>query len=104
MNEVNETITKLFELMKERGVTAKQLSAETGITQSCFTEWKKGRANPKTDALITLSNYFNVPLDYFTGSSASGSEIDIKIQAEIQQLSDEQKADALKYIKYLRTN
>ena len=93
---------RIFELMEKEHVTAKQLSAATGISQSNFTEWKKGRSNPKLDALIQISEFFNVPVEYITGTDTDGNAMDLKIQAEAKQLSDEQKADVLKYIEFVK--
>ena len=94
---------RIFELMEKEHVTAKQLSAATGISQSNFTEWKKGRSNPKVDALIQISEYFSVPVEFITGTESDENAMDLKIQAESKQLSDSQKADVLKYIEFIKT-
>lgn len=94
---------RIFELMEKEHVTAKQLSAATGISQSNFTEWKKGRSNPKLEALIQISEFFNVPIEYLTGTETDENAMDLKIQAEAKQLSDNQKADVLKYIEFIKT-
>ena len=99
----NDIVNKIFELMKLRGLNAKQVSIETGISQSSFTEWKKGRAKPKTDALIILSKYFGIPLEQLTGiETPEISPIDAELNAEMQQLSDDQKKELLKYAKFLQ--
>lgn len=94
---------RIFELMEKEHVTAKQLSAATGISQSNFTEWKKGRSNPKLEALIQISEFFNVPVEYLTGTETDENAMDLKIQAEAKQLSENQKADVLKYIEFIKT-
>lgn len=94
---------RIFELMEKEHVTAKQLSAAIGISQSSFTEWKKGRSNPKYEALIQISEFFNVPVEYLTGTESDENAMDLKIQAEAKQLSDEQKADVLKYIEFVKS-
>lgn len=62
---MNSTVQKIFQLMSERKVTAKQVSSETGISQSNFTEWKKGRSNPKIDSIKSIADYFELPVEYF---------------------------------------
>ena len=94
---------RIFELLEKEHVTAKQLSAATGISQSNFTEWKKGRSNPKYEALIQISEFFNVPVEYLTGTETDENAMDLKIQAETKQLSEEQKADVLKYIEFVKS-
>lgn len=103
MQNISTTkIPRLFELISERKLTAKQVSNDTGIPQSNFTEWKKGRCNPSKSALSVLSEYFNVSIEYLIGVDTDENAIDLTIQAEVQQLSEEKKKEALKYIKYLK--
>lgn len=56
---------KFEKLRIEKGVTAKEVSDATGIVQSTFSDWKKGKSKPKVDKLIKLADYFGVPLEYF---------------------------------------
>lgn len=55
----------LERLMKEKGVKASDVAKATGISQSVFTDWKKGRYTPKADKLYVLAKYFDVPMDVF---------------------------------------
>ena len=57
-------IERILNLMILNGVNAKQLTSELELSSSSITEWKKGKAKPSTDAIIKLSNYFNVSCDY----------------------------------------
>ncbi len=52
------------ELMKERGVTALDVSKATGIHTSTLTDWKKGRYTPKEDKRRKIADYFGVSLEY----------------------------------------
>lgn len=52
-------------LMKEKGVKASDVAKATGIPQSVFTDWKKGRYTPKADKLYAIAQYFQVPLEVF---------------------------------------
>lgn len=56
---------KFVALLEARGITAYQVSKDTGITKSTFTDWKNGRSRPGTEKLYILSKYFNVPMEYF---------------------------------------
>ena len=58
---------KFEELLKANGCTAYKVSKATGIPGSTFTEWKKGKCQPKSDKLQKIADYFNVPLGYFYG-------------------------------------
>lgn len=55
----------LFEkLLKERNVTAYQVSKATGISTGSLSDWKNGRSSPKTDKLQKIADYFGVTVDY----------------------------------------
>lgn len=52
-------------LMQIKGVIPADVCKETGIDPSTFTGWKQGAYKPKTDKLLKLSRYFNVPIETF---------------------------------------
>lgn len=52
-------------LLDEKGVTAYQVSKDTGISQVVFSEWKKGKSKPKIDKLNILAKYFGVSIEEF---------------------------------------
>lgn len=59
---------EIFEkLMQEKGVKAVEVSRATGIAQSTFSDWKRGRCAPKTDKLQKIADYFGVTLAFLTG-------------------------------------
>lgn len=60
---------RFVQLLQENNVTTYKVAKETGIGQSSFSDWKTGRATPKTDKLQKVADYFNVSLDYLTGNS-----------------------------------
>lgn len=51
--------------------TAYQISKDTGIAQSIFSDWKRGRSKPKADKLKILADYFGVTIDYFYEESTA---------------------------------
>lgn len=61
---------RIEKLLAEHNVTAYKVAKETGISKAAFTEWKKGRNEPKLNTLRKLAKYFNVPLDYFLSDVA----------------------------------
>lgn len=62
-----DTIDKIFYLMNREGVTAKELSAATGLSESNISGWKKRKYSPSFGALVKVSSHFNVPVEYLTG-------------------------------------
>lgn len=56
---------KVFEqLCARRGVTPYKVSKATGLPTSLFTNWKKGKYEPKSDKRQKIADYFGVSLYY----------------------------------------
>lgn len=51
-------------LLRERGVKVSDVAKATGIASSTFTDWKKGRYQPKADKLEKIAAFFQVPVWY----------------------------------------
>lgn len=90
---------RIFEIMKERELTAYRVSKDTGISQASLADWRKGRSKPKIDKLQKLSEYFGVSISYLTGES---DEIDDtqQMQAPNGYYVDKETAE---YAEMLRT-
>lgn len=61
---MNPILQRLYDLMSERGVNAKQVTEALHMSSSSFTDWKKGKASPGVEALSKMAPYFGVSLDY----------------------------------------
>lgn len=59
-------------LLVKTNKTAYQVSKETKIAQSTFSDWKTGRSKPKFDKLLILAKYFDVPVEYFAQDKNEG--------------------------------
>ena len=63
------------ELSAKFGVKASDVSKATGISQTVFSEWKKGKSTPKADKRQKIAAYFGVSLEYLdTGKEKEGGE------------------------------
>ena len=51
-------------LCAARGVKVADVARATGISPAVFSDWKKGRYQPKQDKLKAIADYFGVSLDY----------------------------------------
>ena len=96
------TLPRLFEILEERKITAKQISDSTGVSTSSMAAWRSGARKPKIEAIQSIADYLNVPVEYLTGSDEDPNALDLEIKAKMQQLSDEQKQDVLKYIDFVK--
>lgn len=109
---------EVFEkLLNEKGVTAYRVSQETKVGRSTFTDWKKGRSEPKGEKLQKIADYFGVSVDYLmTGKEPElanypeQAEMLVKIRNDKElmlaieryyALSDRQKAHVLDLIDLL---
>lgn len=64
--EGGEIVYKKYEeLLSKTNKTSYQVSKETGISQTAFSNWKTGRSEPGLESLRKLSNYFGVSIEYF---------------------------------------
>lgn len=54
---------EIFEsLLKANKCRAVDVAKATGISQTVFSEWKKGKSNPKIDKLQKIADFFGVGL------------------------------------------
>lgn len=59
-----DTVTRIFDLIKENNTTAKEVAKATGLSPSNFTEWKKGNNKPGYGAVVKIADHFGVEQDY----------------------------------------
>lgn len=64
---------KIFELLKERGMTQKEFSEATGIAASTISEWKRNRTNPVSDKILMICDVLEVtPYELLSGAEHIG--------------------------------
>lgn len=56
---------KIKALLDKSNKTSYQISKDTGISQTAFSNWKSGRSEPNLESLKKLADYFNVSIEYF---------------------------------------
>ena len=52
-------------LLDKTNKTTYQVSKETGISQTAFSNWKSGRSEPSLESLKKLADFFDKPIEYF---------------------------------------
>lgn len=63
------TVDRIFQLMKENNLTAKEFANIAGVSQGNITDWKTGRANPSISSLRKIQLKFNVSMEWLLGES-----------------------------------
>lgn len=89
-----DTIDRIFELMKNRGIKAATLTREIGLSNGLTTQWKQKKQKPSIDNLQKIAEYFDVPIGYLL----TGEE-----QKEKPILSDEQSAEIEALVKLYKS-
>lgn len=68
-------IDNMFTIMNNKGVSAKDLSNETGISAGNISDWKSGRSMPKAEALTKIADFLDCSVDYLLGRTNAASDI-----------------------------
>ena len=62
-------VDRIFQLIKDNGLTAKEFANIVGISQGNLTDWKTGRAKPSVASLEKIHLNFNVSMEWLLGQS-----------------------------------
>lgn len=79
---------RIFELIKEKGITQKEFSIRTNIPQSTVSDWKSKRLNPSSDKLLIICKVLGTnPNDLLSEADSEGISWDF---AGVKNSKDEQ--------------
>lgn len=53
---------RIFELLQEKGMSQKEFSEKTGISQSTVSDWKRKKTNPSADKLKVICDVLHISL------------------------------------------
>lgn len=63
----NNKFDNLFKIIAEKGLTAKKVSEDTGISTGNISDWKSGRSAPSAAKLKILADYLDTSADILLG-------------------------------------
>ena len=98
-------------LCYNHGKSTTAVVLELGLSRSLVTSWKNGTV-PNNTTLLKIATYFNVTVEELISEQketppeeipAGLDEQDIEILNLYSRLSDEQKAQALSYLEFLKS-
>ncbi len=72
---------KIYMLRKKNDLSQEELAEKIGVSRQAISKWESGTSLPEIEKLISLSEYFNVSIDYL-----------VKEQAEDEQIKEKPKA------------
>ncbi len=59
---------RIFELLQEKGISQKEFSEKTGISQSTVSDWKRKKTNPASDKIMLICDVLNIsPYELLSG-------------------------------------
>ena len=104
---------KIFELILRNGMTQKEFSEETGISQSTISDWKRKGTNPSADKILKICEVLKVTPYELLGENeternagnpemSAGSETEKIILEGFRNLSDRKKERILGYLAALQ--
>lgn len=83
-------------LLQQNGVKAADVAKATGINQTVFSDWKRGKSSPKADKRRKIAEYFGVSLQYLdTGVVDDAEAINADEKEYLQMLKDDPKYKVL---------
>ncbi len=74
------TVDRIFKLINDSNLTAKDFAKKVGVSQGNITDWKTGRAKPSVEALLKISNVCKVSVDYLLGNIDKVSYVDTLVR------------------------
>ena len=107
---------RIFDRLKEIGMTQKEFSEKTGISQSTISEWKSKRTNPTSEKIMIICDTLKVTPEWIlSGSSKTGNRgnelpwyvIDKSTElgmlvTRYRELDERQRARVMGYLEALR--
>jgi transcriptional regulator with XRE-family HTH domain len=64
---------KIFELLRERGMTQKEFAQATGIAESSISDWKRKTTNPVSEKILIICEVLGVtPYELLSGTEGEG--------------------------------
>lgn len=79
----NEIFMKrMKELRQKKGISMEELATALNVSKSRVNMWENNGSVPRSDVLVKIAEYYNVPTDYLLGNNnSSESPTDAKLNA-----------------------
>ena len=100
----------IFRILKEKEITQKELSDQTGISQSTISDWKHKGLNPASDKILAICDALGVtPYELLSegGNERAGDILlredteDYEVLVEFRKMKKKQKERLMGYIEAL---
>lgn len=62
---------RIFQVLKEKRISQKYFSEQTGIAQSTISDWKRKKTNPASDKIMAICNVLELtPYELLEGTES----------------------------------
>ena len=99
--EIQQIISRSNQLLKEKKVSAAQMSRDLGFSSGLYTQWKQGKQVPSPDKLLRMADYFGVSTDYLLGHDPGADTSDLR-RAIIQAMEPLEPPALERVLDYVR--
>ena len=113
---MSDLYNRIEALCQSKKITVTTMCKESGTSRASLSDLKVGRKQSlSADTLSKISRYFGVSTDYLLGvenkkpAADNGSELDTQLEGidfalygEVKDLTDAQKRDVIKFVKFLK--
>lgn len=105
---------RVLEIIREKGITQKAFSEQTGIPQSTISDWKNKKVNPSSDKIMIICDVLGVtPYDILSGFDdkkygdlnyviIGNSKEELLLLENYRMLSEKDKGRLLGYLEALK--
>ena len=63
----NQFAQRLNILLKEKGLSKRELARKTGLSAMSISDWTTGKIQPTAESIFIIANYFSVSADFLLG-------------------------------------
>ncbi len=84
--------TRLKLLRKEKGITLEEMARDLNTTKVTLSRYENDTREPKSETLNSLSDYFNVSIDYLFGKTDERSPISKEGQIDVKKALEDIKS------------
>lgn len=98
---------RLRELRSEKGLSQTDMGELLKITRQAYCHYENGKREPTQEVLKEISKILNCSIDYLLGNTDDPrpideqlAGIDFALYGETKDMTEEEKADILDYIRY----
>ncbi|HHY73231.1 MAG TPA: helix-turn-helix transcriptional regulator [Bacillus bacterium] len=100
---MNKLATNIKFFREQEDLTQKELAEKLGVSRSVVAKWENETVLPDLEALIILSKYFQVSLDYLVGLPHLKNEMLLEMN-QIYKTNDESNLKLFEVVDYLYKN